>query len=435
MSPRRFRVRRMLFRAFLLFVIAYVVWDRVEAYRLSRTIAAIAARGEPVRYADAFPVPRTDEQRQASSLYAQAASFAREQAAEDNNRAGRLDVDKPGGTELSLPDMIAFYRPDASAMQVLDQATPLDFGGFDPAERGVRDYELSQLASQAFLRADLAAAQGDGEGAAAALVAAVRLQRTLSSTLNRSLHALRVLGSLRILLRHTQPTEKALAALRNAFDSWPDNDRMLPELLQERARFIETAENGMQPYAPALARILFHPFISRSGRNGIASFEPAIAVARLPLADRAAAIQSSAELRAYRPPPLWRFRMAGALFDPFPMAYAPTGLAQAKQELAARRVAVTAIAIERYRRGHAGAPPSDLTALLPAFLPAVPLDPLSMQPLIYRTDVGSYVIYSVDANRKDDGGELYGHGAAIAKHVGPQSPRDLGIRVPVNAAR
>ena len=109
----------MLFRAFLLFAIAYVVWDRVEAFRLSRTIAAIAARGEPVRYADAFPMPRTDEQRQASSLYAQAASFAREQAAEDNNRAGRLDVDKPVGSELSLPDMIAFYRPDASAMQVL----------------------------------------------------------------------------------------------------------------------------------------------------------------------------------------------------------------------------------------------------------------------------------------------------------------------------
>ena len=195
--------------------------------------------------------------------------------------------------------------------------------------------------------------------------------------MNRSIHAVRMLGSLRILLRHAQPTEKALAALHHAFDSWPDNDRMLPELLQERARFIETAENGMQPYAPALARILFHPFISRSGRNGIASFEPAIAVARLPLADRAAAIQSSAELRAYRPPPLWRFRMVGALFDPFPMAYAPTGLSQAKQELAARRVAVAAIAVERYRRAQAGAAPASLDALVPAFLAAVRGSPVA----------------------------------------------------------
>jgi hypothetical protein len=127
--------------------------------------------------------------------------------------------------------------------------------------------------------------------------------------------------------------------------------------------------------------------------------------------------------------------MVGALFDPFPMAYAPTGLSQAKQELAARRVAVAAIAVERYRRAHAGAAPASLDALVPAFLAAVPEDPLSLKPLVYRRDADACVLYSVDANRKDDGGELYGHGAAIAKHVGPQSPRDLGIRMPLNVAR
>jgi hypothetical protein len=433
MSPGRFRVRRMIARTLLVSLVAYVIWDRVEAYRLSRTIAAIAARGEPVRYGDALPAPRTDEQRQASSLYAQAASFAREQAAEDNNRAGRLDVDNPGGGELSLPDMIAAYRPDASAMQVLDQATPLDFGGFDPADRGTRDYELSQLAAQASLRADLAAAQGDGERAAAALVAVVRLQRTLTSTINRSSHAARVLGSLRILLRHTQPSDNALAALQRAFDSWPDEDRMLAYLLQERARFIETAEGGMVPFAPVAARFLLHPFVSRSGRMGIVSFEPAIALARLPLAERSAVVQRA--VADYRSQPLWRYRLFGALFDPFPVAFAGWGLSQAKQEVAARRVTVAALAVERYRRAHTSAAPESLGGLVPAFLSAVPEDPFSMKPLVYRRDADGYVLYSVDANRKDDGGELYGHGAAIAKHVGPQSPRDLGIRVPLNVAR
>jgi hypothetical protein len=433
MSSGRFRLRRILFRTLLIALVAYVIWDRVEAYRLSRTIAAIAARGEPVRYGEALPEPRTDEQRQASNLYAQAASFAREQAAEDNNRAARLDVDNPGGTELSLPDMIAAYRPDASAMQALDQATPLDFGGFDAADRGTREYELSQLASLAFLRADLAAAQGDGEGAAAALVAAVRLQRTLNSTINRSSHAVRVLGSLRILLRHTQPSDKALTALQRAFDSWPDEDRMLAELLQERARFIEIAEDGMEPFAPAAARFLLQPFAIRSGRVGIAAFEPVIALARLPLAERTATMQRADA--AYRPQPLWRYRLFGALFDPFPVAYAGMGLSRAKQELAARRVAVAGLAAERFRRAHAGAAPDSLAALVPAFLGAVPEDPMSMKPLVYRRDAGGYILYSVDANRKDDGGELYGHGAAIARHVGPQSPRDLGIRVPLSVAR
>ena len=34
-----------------------------------------------------------------------------------------------------------------------------------------------------------------------------------------------------------------------------------------------------------------------------------------------------------------------------------------------------------------------------------------------------------------DAASYHGHGAAVAKHVGPQSPRDLGIRVPLSSQR
>jgi len=52
------------------------------------------------------------------------------------------------------------------------------------------------------------------------------------------------------------------------------------------------------------------------------------------------------------------------------------------------------------------------------------------QSLSYREEEPEgYVLYSVDINRRDDYGELYGHAAAITKVPGPQSPRDLGIRV------
>jgi hypothetical protein len=257
----------------------------------------------------------------------------------------------------------------------------------------------------------------------------------LSSTLNRSIHAVRALGSLRFLVRHTQPSDTALAALQRAFDSWPDHDQTLQDLLRERARLIDIAEGGMEPFAPAVARILLHPFVSRIGRLWIASFEPALAIARLPLAERSAAIQRSDAAATYNPQPLWRYRLFGALFGPFPVAVGRMGLSQARQELAARRVAVAIVAVERFRRAHAGAAPASLAALVPAFLAAVPEDPMSMKPLVYRRDADGYVLYSVDANGKDDGGELYGHGAAIAKHVGPQSPRDLGIRVPFSVAR
>jgi hypothetical protein len=71
----------------------------------------------------------------------------------------------------------------------------------------------------------------------------------------------------------------------------------------------------------------------------------------------------------------------------------------------------------------------------PALLPSVPIDPLSAEPLVYRSDSGGYVIYRVDSNRRDDHGAIYGHGSAVAVHVGPQSPRDFGIRVPLEGTR
>jgi hypothetical protein len=71
-----------------------------------------------------------------------------------------------------------------------------------------------------------------------------------------------------------------------------------------------------------------------------------------------------------------------------------------------------------------------LDALVPAFLPAVP-----GKPLIY-TAADSYIIYNIDPNKLDDGGLLYGHGAMAATGPrGGKSPRDFGIRVPLQTAR
>lgn len=64
----------------------------------------------------------------------------------------------------------------------------------------------------------------------------------------------------------------------------------------------------------------------------------------------------------------------------------------------------TACAIERYRLAHGSLPPS-LTALCPEFLSAIPLDPMSGQPLHYLPGSGdSYILYGVGWNQQDDGG-------------------------------
>ncbi len=64
----------------------------------------------------------------------------------------------------------------------------------------------------------------------------------------------------------------------------------------------------------------------------------------------------------------------------------------------------TACAVERYRMAH-GRLPATLEDLVPAFLPSVPADPLTGEPLHYKiSDTGSVLIYGTGWNQKDDAG-------------------------------
>jgi hypothetical protein len=70
-----------------------------------------------------------------------------------------------------------------------------------------------------------------------------------------------------------------------------------------------------------------------------------------------------------------------------------------------RQMAITAIALKRHTVRH-GAAPADLHALVPAFLPAVPRDPVDGLPLRYRSNAdGTFVLYSIGEDGVDDGGD------------------------------
>ena len=69
-----------------------------------------------------------------------------------------------------------------------------------------------------------------------------------------------------------------------------------------------------------------------------------------------------------------------------------------------KEVVITAIALKRYQLKHGNYPP-DLNSLVPEFLSKVPLDPVDGQPLRYRRNAdGTFLLYSVGENGKDDGG-------------------------------
>jgi hypothetical protein len=80
-----------------------------------------------------------------------------------------------------------------------------------------------------------------------------------------------------------------------------------------------------------------------------------------------------------------------------------------------------AFALAAYRRDHGSYPPK-LEDLAPAYLAKVPSDLFSGKALIYRpTEIG-YLLYSVGANGKDDGGRGQGDDPA---------GDDLSVRVPL----
>jgi hypothetical protein len=84
-----------------------------------------------------------------------------------------------------------------------------------------------------------------------------------------------------------------------------------------------------------------------------------------------------------------------------PSLYRSQGAAE--RLLGHRDGVVTGIALELYRQEH-GVYPENLNALVPKFLPEVPVDRITGGPIHYRIVAGRPLLYSVGADRKDDEG-------------------------------
>jgi hypothetical protein len=68
-------------------------------------------------------------------------------------------------------------------------------------------------------------------------------------------------------------------------------------------------------------------------------------------------------------------------------------------------LAVTAIALQRYKLRHGYYPP-DLNALVPELLPALPHDPLDGKPLRYKPNKdGTFLLYCIGEDVTDNGGD------------------------------
>lgn len=416
----------------LLPIAAYVIWDQIEVRALRREIAAIAARGEPITL-DAAPVGAdTPERHDAARIYAAAAQRVRALPQELTFRLGSLDLDWTGGPRVDVAELERTYPPDSPPLQLLDQATPLDFNGFGDVEFEDSNSPFLTLNNLAALRADLFSIRGQGDAAAHALIPCVRLRRTLT-TFEQSQLAMRLLGSVRIMLRHTVPSADSLEALQRALMDVPDADDLVHHIQQQRARFIDEIQGPPDGLADMTVRRLLRPWIARANGRNLQTYGQAIELSGRPWPEK---YIEGARLQQKH---LQAFEAAGAagnlrrtmrnIVMPYGIGFMGAPFAQAGSELATRRIIIATLAVERYRRTHGEQLPPSLDAIVPGYLPAVPVDPFSGHPIVYRSGGGHYLLYSVDNNRTDDGGAFYGFGSGGQRAPRANAGRDVGIRI------
>jgi hypothetical protein len=226
----------------------------------------------------------------------------------------------------------------------------------------------------------------------------------------------RLMPALQYVLSRARPDAVVLGRLAGALAALDHDDVIRRMLLQRRVQAIQ--ESGLSPFAGR--RSTWQSAIDRPWRmrrlNGLlAWFAQMLEGADAPWPERI-------DLAARFPPGI-RGPVRPALRE------RPALLTESRVDhLGPLRAARTAVAIERFRRDHAEQLPSGLQDLVPAYLPAIPIDPFSGQPLRFMSNGSGYVVYGVGKDRRDDGGDI------VIRRVSPTafgSP-DSGIRIRYN---
>ena len=425
--------------------VAFWAWSAIESARLDRTLDALESRHEALDVAGFDPKPTTDEQRQASHYYKQASMLMADLRPRWLTETARLIEDFCGtsdpvtrtGRQASLRSLEDRYRP---ALDLLDKATALDANGWDPKDQPDRtSIEANlpfELAGVNGVRIARLACSGDGEAAGRALLASLRLRRVLFQWTTRPLQTSHALQ----LVLTSGASAPLLASLQREYDA------MLPTLDVEaglefaRARWLSVAQPGVFSDPPAwfvsrritpfeaIGMKLTRPWRDHTTVSDLREFDEAIAAAHQPWPGK---LDALARFEQRYPRPRGRA-------NPLMMALNVPGRHAVLNELqfwfpiraeavARTGASIGALAVARWRADHGGALPPSLQSLVPVYISAPLLDPYSGAALLFRSDGGTYKVYSVGSNRRDDGGRWEQRSDLQLSRRG--DPLDLGIAV------
>ena len=393
--------------ALLLPILAWSIWDSIELRRLDAAMAAIARAGQPIRLE-----PRTDlagASADADRDYRAAAVLSSGRSAKQMTAAfasalaaAERDDRWPPELVAELSSWVDAYEEPAS---FADRAAELPFEGFSGGARyPYLTANLVTLLRVLGFRATIRALSGDTLGALQALYSEARLSRPLEN----NFAAARLAADVRTVLSHVRPPPDSLARLASAVAEMDQDDEITRELVQMRAAALERRAWN--------ANLITRPLTTYAMNRQLDAYAELIRASRRAWPDRIDALATAGRSRT-------------SLFggkQPF-----GTGLFEAAADhLAVVRATRVVIAVEQYRRDHLEQLPSTLDDLLPAYLPAAPVDPFSGRAMRFLVDEHGYAAYSVGRNRQDDGGRDLGswRGGATAWPRGSFGP-DIGIRI------
>ncbi len=274
--------------------------------------------------------------------------------------------------------------------------------------------------------------QDEDDAAADSVVSMLKMMRVLDSSPTMVLHTAKMVfvanacRDIHLLLEHAQPSEKSLVRLQSALSQTIPPNTLEKAFFAERAYQLEVARDllpaniasrFLQGKNPPLPERLFLPS-SRWGRlrvrqksvSYLRDMAKLIVVANNPWPQPLDATSPNASLMSGKPSGLL---LHGAAF-----------IRLTAEILALVRCTVLTIAVERYQYQH-GELPTVLDDLCPAYIGSLPLDPFTGQELLFSRNDETFVIYSVGANRLDDGG-------STIREVDGNDPLDCGLSIHLN---
>jgi len=409
----------------LLLITVIAVWRISLAFGNKARMRAIAARGEPVDLMalDKFYADVPDGSNAALVWLKGAAAIL----PDFDNRLRNLSL--KWNTPLSVDELrtgVDELFANKEALGLFRTAAALPGSRYPIA---LSQYPLTNFqhladiksASQLLrLQAVVAAQQGESGKSTEAIIQIFAASRSLEtepvllSQLVRVAIDMIAVQSLQCALNRTAFREADLTAMQQAAILAESKNSLGLGMLGERASFVTFARDPRSALAPSpamapsglegvVAEVFLWPLASAVGfwqrdlRFGVDTLTTNIMFASLPSPDRfhSATNAETAAQRAIA----GRYILTGLLLPGLQKAFTRDALRSAHI-----RNAVVALAMERFRVANAGNLPETLSALVPAYLKELPVDPYDGKPVRYKRREKGYIVYCVGPDEKDDGG-------------------------------